>query len=227
MCAMNPRLLRPLASGFNPKSIGGLEGWWDAADSSTVTISTGVSEWRDKSGNDRHASQEIANNQPAHTSTLNGKKIITFDGSNDSLLTTSFALSQPYTIFVVARRVGGGATSFYHRPGTGAVLATFSGVFYIFAGTGLNGPAQDTKWHIFHAEHSGASSVFRVDGVQSASGDAGSEAISQGLRFGAVGAGTSQFLNGDIAELLLYDGIASTAQRNTLLSYLDKKWGVL
>jgi hypothetical protein len=223
---MNPRLLRPTASGFNPRSISGLNGWWDAADASTVTISTGVSEWRDKSGNARHAAQTIGNNQPGYTNTLNGKNTLTFDGSNDSLLTTSFSLSQPYSVFCVARRVTGGAQSIYHRPGDGPVLATFGGVFYIFAGTALNGPTQDTNWHIFHAEHSGASSIFRMDGDQKASGNAGTQAISQGLRFGADGAGTVQFLNGDIAEILLYNVIASTAQRNVILSYLKKKWGL-
>jgi len=225
--SMNPRLLRPLASGFNPKSIAGLQGWWDAADAATVTISTGVSEWRDKSGNDRHASQGTGNNQPAYTNQLNGRNVITFDGSNDSLLTTSFSLSQPYTLFAVARRSGGGASNFYDRVGNGASLGSFGGVFYIFAGTGLNGPSQDIDWHIFNAEHSGSNSVFRVDGQDSASGNAGTQAISDGLRFGANGAGSGSFLNGDIAEILLYNVIASTAQRNAILSYLDKKWGVL
>lgn len=223
--AMNPRLLRPSAS-FSPKSIPGLEGWWDAADAATVTISTGVSEWRDKSGNSRHASQDVGNNQPAYTNQLNGRNIITFDGSNDSLLTVSFSVSQPYTLFMVARRTGGGAAQFYDRVGNGAAIGTFAGVFYIYAGTGLNGPAQDTNWHAFQAEHSGASSVFRVDGQDSASGNAGTQAISAGVRFGAAGAGSGAFLLGDIAEIILYNVIASTSQRNAILTYLEKKWGV-
>lgn len=84
--AMNPRLLRPTASGFNPRQISGLLAWYDASDASTLTIATGVSQWRDKSGNGRTLRQSIGNNQPLSTSrTLNGKTVLDFDGSNDVL----------------------------------------------------------------------------------------------------------------------------------------------
>jgi hypothetical protein len=56
--------------------------WLDAADLSTITIATGVSEWRDKSGNGRHVSQGTASQQPSYDA-ING--IVTFDGSNDFL----------------------------------------------------------------------------------------------------------------------------------------------
>jgi len=80
---MNPRLLRPTASGFDPRRIANLHTWLDAADSTTVTLNSGnVSEWRDKSGNGRAFTQASAGAQPAYT--LNGqagKNCITFDGS--------------------------------------------------------------------------------------------------------------------------------------------------
>jgi hypothetical protein len=83
---MSPRLLRPLASGFNPKSISGLAAWYDASDASTLTIATGVSQWRDKSGNGRTLRQSTGNNQPLSTNrTLNGKAVLDFDGTNDVL----------------------------------------------------------------------------------------------------------------------------------------------
>lgn len=48
---MNPKLLRPRSTGFNPKSISGLALWLDASDLSTITLNgSNVSEWRDKSG---------------------------------------------------------------------------------------------------------------------------------------------------------------------------------
>lgn len=85
--AMNPRLLRPRAGGaFTPKSISGLAAWYDAADTSTLTIATGVSQWRDKSGNNRTLRQTTGNNQPASgTRTIGGKNALDFDGSNDVL----------------------------------------------------------------------------------------------------------------------------------------------
>lgn len=84
---MSPRLLRPRASGaFTPRSISGLAAWYDAADASTLTIATGVSQWADKSGNGRTLRQSTGNNQPLSTTrTLNGKTVLEFDGTNDVL----------------------------------------------------------------------------------------------------------------------------------------------
>jgi hypothetical protein len=61
--------------------------WLDAADSSTVTtISDAVSQWNDKSGNSRNASQSTALARPAYTqNALNGRAVVSFDGSNDIL----------------------------------------------------------------------------------------------------------------------------------------------
>jgi len=76
---MNPRLLRPLASGaFSPNQISGLAVWLDAADDSTVTLNgSTVSEWRDKSGNQRHFAQSTAASQPEYVSGgQNGKSLI-------------------------------------------------------------------------------------------------------------------------------------------------------
>lgn len=78
--AMNPRLLRPTVSGFNPKQIAGLQVWIDGSDSSTFTLNgSTVSEWRDKSGNGRHFTQATALRQPAITSNAkSGKSAVAF-----------------------------------------------------------------------------------------------------------------------------------------------------
>jgi hypothetical protein len=116
---MSPRLLRPLASGFNPKSIAGLYLWLDAADSSTVTLnSNNVSEWRDKSGSSRHFAQSAAGLQPAYTQAgENGKNCLTFDASK--LLVSSSASSvwslfhdgsAIYDIYIVWKAAAGSTT---------------------------------------------------------------------------------------------------------------------
>jgi hypothetical protein len=56
--------------------------WLDAADLSTISIGTGVSEWRDKSGNGRHVSQGTGGTQPTFTANgLNGLPVLSFNGS--------------------------------------------------------------------------------------------------------------------------------------------------
>ena len=61
--------------------------WLDANDASTITLNgSTVSQWNDKSGNERHAAQATAANQPTYTANgLNGKPVLTFDGLNDFL----------------------------------------------------------------------------------------------------------------------------------------------
>jgi hypothetical protein len=56
--------------------------WLDAADLSTISTATGVSELRDKSGNGRNFSQGTGGNQPILTPDgLNGRPVLTFNGS--------------------------------------------------------------------------------------------------------------------------------------------------
>ncbi|MDD2885267.1 MAG: hypothetical protein PHT48_09515 [Dechloromonas sp.] len=61
--------------------------WLDAADSSTVTLVSGaVSEWADKSGNGRDATQGAAGRRPIiSTGGLNGIDVVDFDGTDDGL----------------------------------------------------------------------------------------------------------------------------------------------
>lgn len=58
--------------------------WFDAADSSTVTtVSNAVSEWRDKSGNARHATQTTAARRPTYTTAgQNSLNIISFSSTS-------------------------------------------------------------------------------------------------------------------------------------------------
>ena len=68
---------------FTPASISGLALWLDAADTATITQSSGlVSQWNDKSGNARHATQATGANQPVtNTRTIGGRNAIEWTGA--------------------------------------------------------------------------------------------------------------------------------------------------
>jgi hypothetical protein len=118
---MNPRLLRPKASGqantsFLPSSISGMLVWFDADDATTIAQNsdgTGaagnddpVGYWGDKSGNGVHATQSVNLNRPAAKSALwNGKRAILFDGADDFLETAvaiDAASTRDLTLCIVA-----------------------------------------------------------------------------------------------------------------------------
>jgi hypothetical protein len=81
---MNPRLLRPTASGFTPARIADLGLWLDASVTSSLTFNgSTVSEWRDLSGNGRHFAQSTAGSQPTgNNRTQNGLRVLDFDGGD-------------------------------------------------------------------------------------------------------------------------------------------------
>jgi hypothetical protein len=108
---MNPRLLRPTPTGFDPRRIAGLALWLDAADSSTLTMNgSTVSEWRDKSGANRHATQTDAARQPGLAS--GG---LSFGTTNIALLgTTAGWLASQFTVLVAAD-VNIGSSSVFAR----------------------------------------------------------------------------------------------------------------
>jgi hypothetical protein len=77
--------------------------WLDAADATTITESGGaVSQWNDKSGNDKHFSQGTAANRPIINSTaINSKPALVFDGINDHLVAGSAVIPTTHSLFVV------------------------------------------------------------------------------------------------------------------------------
>jgi hypothetical protein len=94
--AMSPRLLRPRATGFSPKSISGLALWLDPTDSSSMTIDTGVSVISDKSGNARNFASSVGNNQPTLT-TIAGKTALNFNGTSHRLFAADAAIQTSLT----------------------------------------------------------------------------------------------------------------------------------
>lgn len=88
-------------SVWTPAIISGLQLWMDASDTSTLfdsniggsnvtTNSTAIGRWQDKTGNGRNFIQATSNNRPILlTNQLNSKPVISFDGINDVLASSS------------------------------------------------------------------------------------------------------------------------------------------
>jgi len=240
---MNPRLLRPTASGFDPRRIPGLALWLDAADSSTLfDADTGgslpgnsvtVGRWEDKSGKGRHATEGTNENRPTRsTASVNGLDAILFDGSNDRLTTTSFTLAQPLTVFVAVRPI----TTVFHTicdgapTGARAQLAILNGTLRMFSGTVF-----DSTNIVFVANtttlaagiFAGTSSQHRANAqvLTPTSTTPGTNGLSLGARLGAAIDGSS-VLSGRLCEVLYYEGALSGARLSAVETYLMRKWGI-
>jgi hypothetical protein len=236
---MNPRLLRPLASGFNPKTISGLEAWYAADVASSITIATGVQQWSDLSGKGRHLIQNVTNNQPAYNSvTLNGKPTVTFDGTNDSLRTAEFLLPQPFSFFMVFRFSSSAATG-QRVVDFGKVGVARSGEFIrignrelsLFSGVIMSGaefPVGSLEaFNVWDAENNGSSSIVRYrKNVHFISGNAGT-AIGQRITMGAdLNNPAGTFADISMAEFLTFSRLLSVTEADKIRSYLGKKYNL-
>jgi hypothetical protein len=97
----------------DPGDVGGLYGWWDAADPTTINppsnplVNTAVQTWADKSGNGFDLIQNTSGAQPLWliNSGINGLGSVEFDGTSDFLEATIGSLNtlSALTIFYVVR----------------------------------------------------------------------------------------------------------------------------
>jgi hypothetical protein len=236
--AMNQRLLRPTASGaaFTPATLSGLFGWYDASNTASVTLQTGVQSWGDLAGSMGPAIQNTTNDQPGYgTVTLNGKATITFDGTDDFLRSGTFSLPQPYMMFAVYRfetayvsavramEMGDSSSR------SGELIRTAADIQQLFCGIGItfgDYPVNGLQtFGVHEAEVNGASSILRYNGTDAgAAQNAGTNGANQ-LTLGANRFGTGVG-NVSFAELVVYNRILPASEAASVRQYLTGKWSL-
>jgi hypothetical protein len=199
-----------------------------------------VGYWGDKSGNARHATQSTAGNRPViHSATQNNRKILSFDGSNDSLLGTGAqALKTGMTVigayfsgnvnysslFCVGDNANGkrwlsgssqGKVGIDYFTNSGSVSAS------AFYRTGITS---------FTLNPSANSLGIRIDGAQVLSQASLSPALaaytSDTFAVGTTPLANEQFLAGRIFELAVYNRVLSAAECRRVEQALATKWGL-
>lgn len=238
---MNPRLLRPRATGFTPKNVSGLAAWWDANAASSLTLdgSGNVSTWADLSGNSVNATQTTANNRPTPTAgALNGKQVLTFDGSNDGLSFTGTARTDEtliivckvnYVVDAAQQIIGDSASGF----GLNITLKSFANSpLFAYLG-GFTAGTTAIRYNYSTGVAFGPSVVSLVRS-SAAGGQLLTDGTSRGtcttsnsFAFSRIGViSTTQNMNGYIAEVCIYSRALSASERQQVERYLGKKWGI-
>ena len=221
-----------------PSGINGLELWLDAADSSTLfsdhtfntSATTDIGGWKDKSGNNNHATQATSSRKPTYTvsnSLLNNKSSVSSSSENGSI-----GLDLPSTslqeIFVVA----------YYKDGSDN---SFDNYNTLISGTGTNG-----QYRIMG--HSGSSNWFTGSDRLNDGGNFKNGATSSSnsalpmsatlLRFASSVARTQTrgiLYNtqnadrgwiGGVGQIIGLSSTSSTNDRQKIENYLAVKWGL-
>lgn len=256
-------LISTLHNGISTPSgpVAGYKVWLDASDTSTITSSSGaVSQWTDKSANAYTFTQSTATNKPTTgANTINSKNVITFDGTNDTLVSSAAASVWKFlnygtsTVFIVGKKTGGdGNNRIYYGTNTAGSSSAVGMYFYI--GTTQN-------YQMFITNGTGGQYVVRATGTTASASNNGEILINQvdtSLSYydrwkfyknnGAVespndqgfdaannanptstlylGSATFGYFYGQIGEIIIYDSILSTTDRNATRDYLNAKWAI-
>jgi hypothetical protein len=228
--------------------------WLDAADAATVTtVSAAVSQWNDKSGNGRNASQATAGSRPtvasASQNSLNG---ISFDGVDDRLGFSSAILGTTHSLFVLFKptiEAAFGAVFGQWQAGQG-------GRYLLNMNQNCAGPVESGRFNLFNESTTGGActgtgfttdvSISNTATLISSISTTGSEQwkllkngtewdsatitnVSTGVNssLGSVNAsdGTNPY-DGVIYEVIHLASYASTDTRQRIEGYLAHKWGL-
>lgn len=237
--AMNPKLLRPRASGFNPKSISGLVGWWDASASSSITLNgSNVSSWANLSGTTLPFTQGTALEQPAYTSAgINGRNALTFSGSQ-GMATASVAGYTQWSAFAAIRptSVSGTGLPFNHDGygGTrgpqflrrnGTAFESLGHAIGNSAFTDISGTTIATNTNYIVSAIQGVTTLEAF--VGSSTNGATTNKTQQAYTATPLKiSDSSTRFAGLIGEIIWYSRDLSASEQLTVRRYLATKWGV-
>ena len=141
-----------LHTTFDPRRIPGLQAWYDAADSASITLDSGrVSQWSDKSGNARHATNTTSGStQPSYTTAgRNGLNVLTFAAASVQRLTVPSSTAafnylhngtESYVVAVSVYGTVANPLANYGLLGNNAGSGSSVGMFVFYQDTGGGSP---------------------------------------------------------------------------------------
>ena len=227
----------------NPSHDGGTMKLWLRADQGVTT--GGTFTWADQSTHGNDATQGVAANQPTHITvgagTINGQPVVDFDGANDSLLGSLGApalVSDSFTAFAVIESDGPGTS--YHpfdgnnlaqRFGFASYIAGGDNVYFLrFGGAnGLSSVAESLAPQLFSTvgTNIATSTITQsLNGSEIQSTVFGTLSTITGYRVGSRFDGVASFVDGRIAEILIYDQALTASEVNAVGFYLQDKYGI-
>ncbi len=186
-----------------------------------------VTKWSDYSGKYNDATQSVPDYKPTYkANAVNGRPAVAFDALDDDMA-TPLILGAPYTVFAVFN--GYDAVS-PHRAIAGSnnwLIGPYAGGINHYANGWVSNavvPVTPGRYYITAAVNTGAASTFLVDHVNSTSG-AGTG--SPGRVFLGANGAYIEPLDGDIAEVIIFDRALGQADLDAVTKYLDDKYDTI
>ena len=215
----------------------GLVMWMDAADDTTFSYSSGttVTQWRDKSGFNYHMVPKSGG--PTRSSVLNSRKVLAFTTAQTIGNDVIDLSSTTSTVFVVSRYVTGTnqrvLTCNLDSGGGNWLLGHWGGYinqYYAEGWVSYQVYGGDTVWRMYMGDYSGPPAGVNTDLANIYNNGTAivtnSTAASGGLRKLGVNYYSGEMSTCEVAEIIVFNRVLSTAERNSIHTYLGQKWGI-
>lgn len=234
-------MLAPPAPGdqnnFDPTDVDGLMLWMDATHADYIhKVSGKVSVWEDMSESRARFVQSLKANRPSTPNKIESQDVVTFDGVNDAMI-ANIPLPEEFTLVVAFRRRGPSVngrvlTALDADGGNEFVLCgTASGAsFGVNAGSGYEATqsVDSLTPAVYTLKYSAEGCSTRLNGLNEQNVEASAAAPLVKL---AMGASRSDFstgaFSGDVAEVVLYEGVLSPADLSDVEDYMMARWGIV
>jgi len=236
------RITDSVAPSWSPSELTNLYMWYDADDATTFSFSSGttVSQWRDKSGNDRLLTAGSAE----RNGTINGRSTVLFTPASGHYLSGQVGgIARPFTIFLVAQQADVDGAQ---RTAAGFISDNQDGRFFkagnddmggfqgsvVFFGVSW-GTALQAPTATFDA---GSSRYWLNGGGAGTAANFGNFSSSNWFRVGAFGRNTTdgapdgsfpEHWDGHICEIVVQDRQPSAEELDSWYDYVSNKWGVV
>lgn len=233
------------SAAFLPSSLSNLSMWLDAADPATITGTTTVTQWNDKSGNGRNATNSSST---ITRSTYNGQSVILFSNGSTRYMTTTLTVPlNAHTLIAIhvpttvnSNNVGN--TSLFRFQNTNYIVfpymngTTPRGYITNQGGSGAGSidatnstlveNSVTTNFNIIVAAIASGSQLIYNNGTLQSSNTRtlSSSAASDPLWIG--GFGNSESYLGSLGEMIVYNRQLTTTERQQVEGYLAWKWGL-
>jgi|GEM_PF-3266338 len=237
-------IINPYAFGGapvdSPDDVAGLLLWFKAdssvysdAGSTPATNGGTVQQWNDVSGNAIHASQATSGSRPTYrTNQINGLPAVDFATSKWMAFTEQTVTN--FTVFVVAKQGSASASKTIVGGTDNSTKINLRFVFFAVQNTQHTvvsfeeAPITDfVQICVNHSESAGGTTTLRVDEVQTGNPDTGTATLGVSHLGAWLNSGTAtEFLNGLIAEVIIYNGSLSTTDRAAIEAYLRTKYAL-
>lgn len=234
------QIINPFRFGgtFSPDQVTGLYQWLKADAITGLNNGDAIATWEDSSGNNRDATQATGANQPTYqTNVVNSLPVVRFDGSDDYLLLGDFSALTEGEVFIVIKidadppgadaqsglAVWGSSSSAAHFPYTdGTIYDDFGSTT---RKTTVNPTPALTSWRVYNVWSVSGDWASNLDGSSLYSTATNTVSFPASVNLG-ISFLSIYFLDGDVAEFIMYDNKLSNGDRSSVQTYLDTKYAL-